>query len=313
MAEKITELNEAQLAAIPRVRDEWLAHGLSTEPANRPEAENGVREAYEAAGLEPPKLIIWCDSPMAGAVKAHELTREDAPTSESDDEYRSGVQAQTWRAIRGQHDAGWLAFYDFFRTECGIEETQKLNGITKVAKSAGWWWPFENICVITERPNALHRDGQGRLHCEDGPALSYPDGFGVWSWHGVRVPRDLIEGNWDTYAILREPNAEIRRCAIEKQGWDVFVTESGMKLVASAPDPGNAPYALSLYDLPDGMDDLYDDAARILLCVNGTPEADGERRRFGLPVPAHHDDPVAAAADLYGVPVEMYRKITSRR
>src|SRR5205814_316376 len=50
------------------VRDEWLAYGLSTEPANRAEAEAGVRAAYEAAGLDAPKFMIWVGSPWAGAV-----------------------------------------------------------------------------------------------------------------------------------------------------------------------------------------------------------------------------------------------------
>ena len=42
-------------------------------------------------------------------------------------------------------------------------------------------------------------------------------------------------------------------------------------------------------------------------------EPDGTRRRYGLPVPAHHNDPVAAAADLYGWPVEAYRQLEVRR
>jgi hypothetical protein len=183
----------------------------------------------------------------------------------------------------------------------------------RVAKSAGWWWPFADAVILTERPTTLHRDGQTRLHSENGPALAYPDGFAIWSWHGVRVPQHLIETGWDLKQIFDEPNAEIRRCAIEKIGWDRFIQDSGLKKVASCPDPGNAPHYLALYDLPDGLDDLYDAEARILLCVNGTEERDGTRHRFGLPVPAHHTDPVEAAAELYGWPVEAYRQLQIRR
>ena len=174
-------------------------------------------------------------------------------------------------------------------------------------------WPFANAVILTERPTVLHRDGQARLHCEDGPALSYPDGFAIWAWHGVRVPQQLIETDWNLKQIFDEPNAEIRRCAIEKIRWDQFIQESGLKKVASAPDPGNAPYHLALYDLPDNLSDLYDAEARILLCVNGSPEPDGEHRRFGLPVPAHHNDPLEAASDVYCWPVETYRQLQVRR
>ena len=61
-------LTPEQESILPGVRDEWLGYGLSCEPANRALAEEGVREAYAAAGLEPPKIIVWLDSPMAGAL-----------------------------------------------------------------------------------------------------------------------------------------------------------------------------------------------------------------------------------------------------
>jgi hypothetical protein len=183
----------------------------------------------------------------------------------------------------------------------------------RVSQSAGWWWPFQNAVILTERPTSLHRDGQGRLHNETGPALAYPDGFAIWAWHGTRVPRDLIETNWNLKQIFDEPNAEIRRCAIEKIGWDQFIQESGLRKVASCPDPGNAPYHLALYELPEQLDNLYDEPARILLAVNGSPEPDGEHRRFGLPVPAHHTDPVEAAAEMYGWPVAAYQQLEHRR
>jgi hypothetical protein len=230
------------------------------------------------------------------------------------DQVRDQVYRQIHRAIWGQHDAGWLSFYDYFRTHVPtVTGPDRLAGLMQVAQAAGWWWPFSGAVVLTERPTALHRDGQGRLHCADGPALAYPDGFAIWAWHGTRVPADLILKGWDLPAIFAERNAEVRRCAIERLGWDRFVQDSGLRKVASAPDPGNDPYHLALYDLPEQLNDLYDEPARILLCVNGTPEADGERHRFGLPVPAHHTDPVAAAAELYGWPTEAYRQLQVRR
>src|SRR6185437_8284887 len=65
---KIQKLTAEQEALLPIVRDEWLAHGLSTKPANRAEAEAGVAAAYRAAGLQSPQFIIWLGSPWAGTV-----------------------------------------------------------------------------------------------------------------------------------------------------------------------------------------------------------------------------------------------------
>lgn len=64
---RIEKLTPDQLTLLPQQRDKWIKAGLSTEPANRQRAEEGVRKAYRAAGLEPPRVIIWLDSPLAGA------------------------------------------------------------------------------------------------------------------------------------------------------------------------------------------------------------------------------------------------------
>jgi hypothetical protein len=218
-----------------------------------------------------------------------------------------------YNSVNGYYyDIAWTAWYDAFR-RLGVPGCEKIVGLVQVAQNAGWWFPMKDAVVITERPTELHRDPQGRMHCDTGPAIRYPDGWGLHMWHGTRVPADLIEKGWGIREIFAEKNSEVRRCAIEKRGWDWFIQESGIKKVASAPDPGNAPYHIALYDLPDELEDMFDADARILLCVNGTEEKDGTRRRFGLPVPAHHTDPVAAAADLYGWPEAAYRQIEVRR
>ena len=139
---------------------------------------------------------------------------------------------------------------------------------------------------------------------------AWSDGWELWYWHGQRVPRSLIEDGWDVDRILHEPNAEIRRCAIERIGWDRFVADAGLSPVDSAPDPGNPGQAMTLYDLPR---QVFDEPVRLLLVTNGTVERDGTRRRFGLTVPATiataldaqawiHDDPdhpVRVTPDLY--------------
>ena len=163
--------------------------------------------------------------------------------------------------------------------------------------------------VLTDRPRILRIDPQGRLHADGGPAIAYADGYALHAWHGPRVPADFWE--WSLNRALSERNAEVRRCAIERVGWDKVTGR--LTLVATAPDPGNAPHTLDLYYLPAEWADLYDDESRLLLCTNGTVERDGTRRRFGLPVPVHHDDPIAAAADLYDMPVEAYRRLQVRR
>jgi hypothetical protein len=114
--------------------------------------------------------------------------------------------------------------------------------------------------------------------------------------------------------IFAEPNTEVRRAAIERFGWDEFIHVSGMRQVGeSVADPGNGSNELSLWDLSGELRDLYAEPARVLLCTNGSPERDGSYHRFGLICPAHHTDPVEAAAELYGWSAADYRALEVRR
>ena len=192
----------------------------------------------------------------------------------------------------------------------GVQNTEPWDGMQQVAESAGWLWVRRSYCILTERPAELHRDAQNRLHCETGPAVRYRDGFTVHAWHGVRVPADLIETDWTVDQIMREPNSEIRRCAIEKIGWDRLVETMGLTPVASAPDPGNPGQSIDLYDLPH---QVYEEPVRLIVVANGTVESADRRRRFGLTCPAEISDPVAAAAWTVDVPVDVYRALAARR
>jgi hypothetical protein len=212
--------------------------------------------------------------------------------------------------VWGQHDAGWLAFYGTFR-QFGLDAPARLAGLMDVARSAGWWWPLAGAVVLTDRPQTLLRDSDWRLHCATGPALQYRDGWGIHAWHGLRVPADLVEGDgWSTDRILREPNQELRRAAIERMGWAEFAVAAGLRQVGdAAPDPGNPGHELRLYDLPA---QIFNEEVRVLTVVNGTVERDGTRRKFGLTCPANIQDPLSAAAWGYGISAEQYVTLARR-
>ncbi|EFG75269.1 hypothetical protein HMPREF0591_4832 [Mycobacterium parascrofulaceum ATCC BAA-614] len=175
--------------------------------------------------------------------------------------------------------------------------------------SAGYWWPTRAFIMVCDLPSALHIEsagGRNRLHCETGPAVQWADGWGVYSWHGTRVPADLIEKGWDVERIMAERNTEIRRCAIEKMGWDQFVTSAGMKLADEAPDPGNPGQLLRLYDVPR---DVLDLPVRVLVAHNATRERDGTRHTFGLTIPTDCRTAIAAAAWTFDLTEREYKEL----
>jgi hypothetical protein len=223
-------------------------------------------------------------------------------------------------AFRGQHDAAWAGYYDI-RRRAGFggyasADLSELAVWAALARSAGWWWPGEGLCVMAERPAAVHTEplagshhGELRLHHADGPAIAFADGFGANVLHGTPVPEWVLSG--PTVDLIRaEPNIEVRRSAIERLGWDAYARGAGMTLVAGCPDPGNPGAELQLYD--DLPDEGWGVPGRVLVVTNGTPEPDGHRRRYGINVPGNLDDPVDAAAWTYGLTGELYATLARR-
>ncbi|GIH93948.1 DUF6745 domain-containing protein [Planobispora siamensis] len=217
--------------------------------------------------------------------------------------------ANTWY---GMQCVSWIAHYDALRRAAGVvftpEQTRRFEAWAAVARSCGWWWPREDVCVVSERPAEVRteprgEDGEVRLHCADGPAVRYADGWDVHAWHGTPVPAWVITDP-SIRRIEQEANVEVRRCAIEHIGWEAYIEGAGLRPVASAPDPGNPGSELRLFTVRRG--------SRVLLAVNGSLERDGRRRRYGLIVPDFLDDPIAAAGWTYGLSAEQYSLLVRR-
>jgi hypothetical protein len=219
----------------------------------------------------------------------------------------------------GQHDAYWVAHYDVRRrlrtATFGPDEDRQLDAWAALARSCGWWWPGDGWCVVTERTSAVHLEplpggqhGELRSHHPRGRAVEYADGTGAHVWHGTPVPAWVVERS-TVERILAERNIEVRRSAIERLGWDTYIEQAGLRLAATAADPGNPGCELRLYDLPL---EVWGTPARVLLAVNGSVERDGHRRRYGLSVPADLDDPIAAAGWSYGLSAAQYAQLARR-
>jgi hypothetical protein len=187
----------------------------------------------------------------------------------------------------------------------GVTGLEPLHAQREVTRHVGLWWAYRDYAVLTPRPDVLRQDAQGNLHCADGPAAVWPDGWVIHAWHGREAPGSLVEGYWDADRILEESNSEIRRAAIERMGWGEFIAAAGLLQIGSSePDPGNPGCRLALYELPAGA--FPSSTSRVLLCTNATPERDGTRRQYGLFVPVDTPDPVTAAAGMLGLTREQY-------
>ena len=129
----------------------------------------------------------------------------------------------------------WIAFYDFCNS-IGVpyskDDREILDGWMNLGKSTGWWCAFEDVCFCFERPSALHIDSQGRLHCENGPAMAFHDTYEIYCLNGVQMKKEHVmtrAEELDPKLILSEENVEVRRELIRKIGVERFIQVAGAR------------------------------------------------------------------------------------
>jgi hypothetical protein len=184
---------------------------------------------------------------------------------------------------------GWYwgspSYVSFFREICGLQLSDDMAAraiaYAGTCESACWWWPHRDFVMVCERPSAIRRDTQGRLHSENSLAIEWPDGWGVASVHGTRVPEDVVlaPGSITIARIDSEQNAEVRRVMLERYGLSRYVLESGAEVLHEDVDQLGFPRRLLRKSAGAGLPALV----RVHV-KNSTLEPDGSRRDYLLPV-----------------------------
>ena len=199
------------------------------------------------------------------------------------------------------------------------ESIDRLNVLNTLADASYPIYLFDNEMVFVERPVKHHWDPapEGTLptvrHNATGPAIEFSDGTGLYYWHGTPVPEWVINDKHEAFnglttaqidnrrieLALSHNNAEIRRCALEKVGFEKAL--SFATLVAEDKTYGK------LY-LLGGL--------RLLSVTNGSPELDGTYRQYVLlarpPQIAPEPNVLEEVAAGYGVSVETYLSASCR-
>ncbi|MFI6516116.1 DUF6745 domain-containing protein [Spirillospora sp. NPDC050679] len=200
------------------------------------------------------------------------------------------LRSATLDAVLGQHDAPWLALFDRLG--------HLPPGLAEAARETGWWWPYERVVIVSERPSELHRDEPGRLHRGDGPALAHSDGFALHAWRGMPVPAGFIDslGGLTPARIDAEDNAELRRVMLEIFGYDRYLAEVGAQPVHR--DETGVLWRIDL---------AGDEPVVMVEVVNSTPEPDGTYRTYHLRVPPGTRTAREGVAWTFGVGEADYR------
>lgn len=105
-----------------------------------------------------------------------------------------------------------------------VRQWEALQGLVR---ECGLVVQLENTCLVCDRPQVLRFNSRHRLHAEGTPAIEYADGYGIYVYEGVRLPKEyeLPLEQWQSNWLLQEKNAELRRVLIQGIGYDRLCQE----------------------------------------------------------------------------------------
>ena len=331
---RIKSLTLEQEALIPIVRDEWLNlfHDEGPQRMNRADVEEGFEWLYGLAGLDKPS-VCFVESPMGCQLAPHffrqmgkddgldKINVEDSVWVSVMDSVRDSVGRSVRHSVMNSvmdsvmdsvikyepfswccfaYDSDWAAFYSYWE-RIGIFKHEGFERYIKYLKATPFMAVFlEGLAVVCEPPQYIQRDSEGRLHCETGPALEWLDGFKLYFWHGVEVGEDLImhPERVTREDILREGNAEKRRCIMEKLEGR-FAELLGLETLDIGVLNGSEVMLLRTKEKDDIVDDyLY--FVRVLCPSTG--------RMYHLPIP-EHQDALEGLAWTFGLDKEGYKPV----
>lgn len=199
-----------------------------------------VAFAQENKGLSPddvePYISEISATSEAGVIKGLEGLIYQSVSPDLRDKIISSVQGSLSLRFDGQHEMFWVVFYKFCE-EIGVEfdkaDSEKLGLWDAVGRSACWWFPYKTTCFVCERPTACKLNGRYVLHCEDGPAMQFRDGWTLWQIDGVAVNEQIVRypHTQTIEEIDREPNADVKALRLQRFGWPRYLKESGAKCI----------------------------------------------------------------------------------
>ena len=143
---------------------------------------------------------------------------------------RSAARSAAWSAAgSAAGSAAWSAAW----LNCNRKDAIKCGGIWLPflkASEAGLWlyWVTEKeiVCVLSPSLNIVNN----KLHNSNGPAVSWPNGENYYFWKGFQCKEEYFTKPITIKIIDSEPNAEIRRCLVEKYGLANYIKDSKIKI-----------------------------------------------------------------------------------
>ncbi|WP_414623909.1 DUF6745 domain-containing protein [Calothrix sp. CCY 0018] len=114
------------------------------------------------------------------------------------------------------------SYYDFCISVLDYpHDEQRWQILQNIVINCPWFFPFQEICFICNRPIKLSFDRENRLHADGEAAIEHADGYKVYANSGVLLPDKygtIPTSEWKSQWLLSERNAELRRILVQGVG-----------------------------------------------------------------------------------------------
>lgn len=196
----------------------------------------------------------------------------------------------------GQHDMRFLALIELFSAVPEVSQALKtIDSLLQLTRVAGWYLPHAKVCWLSQRPVHYSFDDRGQPHSSTGPAITFPDHFQVYAWHGVLVNEKAIlrPHELTVEEIDSETNAEVRRVLIERLGEEKYFQSGETIVIDEDPEVGTL--------LMKRNHNRQEEPILMVRVENSTVEPDGSRKIYYLRVPPGMETAREAVAWTFGV------------
>ncbi len=198
------------------------------------------------------RLPMMADDPPSDCEAIEEAARSVWRASfASSQELQNIVERAAGEGSPGHRGIGWVptVYYHYrldqlFRHDCllhilGERESARYNGLRLTMEHCGPWWAYAKAAILCDRPLVMHRDNEGRLHNEKGPALVFRNGVELFAWHGCWVPDQAVQnpGSLSTLMIQAGNDPEVRAALIEIYGAERYDRDRRPPLPGRRPNP----------------------------------------------------------------------------
>lgn len=230
MPEVKRELTKDELDLMEVVRVEYEKRFFTYRKIDPAEGNRAVELFYKIGGADKMPKVHIVQSPRAAAEFIERL--EGRPITD--------YQFSNYLSI---FDLVWLAFYDYFLRIGENLDSKDFVDFLYAVRDCGIYDSIQTPenCILVEMP-LYSKIEEGNLHCADGPAMEFSDGFSLYYWRNIAVPKKLIMAPElvTKSDILSQDNAELRRCYMEvlgaKRYYDIVTDGQGLRKVDSGLD-----------------------------------------------------------------------------